>query len=211
MKLGEISWHEGMSDEIAAYDAFRQAAASITAADYPEVLQLGDSGIFAMRLDEVIPPTLQPLDQVRDQVEESWRMKAIEEALNAQVQANAAKLKEGIPFDELGMESQSAAGLSRRGSQDGVPPEFTETVFGMAKGDVELIQGGGRVFVLRLDDVRPPDPSDPDLATLRQSIAEQTASSLSQDLYQVLANDIRSRAGISLNQQALNAVHANFQ
>ena len=211
MQLGSIDWHEGMSDDIAAYDAFRQAAAAITAEDYPDVMQLEDGGIFAMRLDEVVPPTLQPLDQVRAQAEEAWQRNAIEEALNAQVQAQAAQLTAGTSFEDLEMEAQSATGLTRRGSQADVPPEFSETVFGMEKGDVELIQGGGRVFVLRLDDARKPDRADADLAILRQSIQAQTANSMAEDLYQILANDIRTRAGIELNQQALNAVHSNFQ
>ncbi|MEO3414822.1 peptidyl-prolyl cis-trans isomerase [Roseovarius sp. CAU 1744] len=211
MQLGTIDWHEGVSDDIAAYSAFRQAAVAITSEDYPDVMQLEDGGIFAMRLDEVVPPTLQPLDQVRAEVEEAWQRNAVEEALNAQVQAQAARLTEGTPFDELGMTAQSASGLTRRGSQADVPAELSETVFGMAKGDVELIQGGGRVFVLRLDEVRKPDTSEADLAVLRQSIQAQTASSMAQDLYQILANDIRTRAGIELNQQALNAVHSNFQ
>ncbi|WP_299842458.1 peptidyl-prolyl cis-trans isomerase [uncultured Roseovarius sp.] len=211
MQLGQIDWHEGVSDDIAAYDSFRVAAASITAEDYPDVAQLEDSGIFAMRLDEVVPPALLPLEEVREQAEEAWRLQAVEEALNTQVQAQATELKSGTTFEELGMTPQAATGLNRRGSQADVPPELADTVFGMAKGDVELIQGGGRVFVLRLDDIRQPDQSDEELTTLRQSIAEQNANSVAQDLYQILAADIRSRVGISVNQQALNAVHANFQ
>ncbi|WP_306113936.1 MULTISPECIES: peptidyl-prolyl cis-trans isomerase [unclassified Roseovarius] len=211
MVLGQIDWHVGVTDGIAAYDAFRQAAGAITAEDYPDVAQLEDGGIFAMRLDEVVPPTLQPLEQVRTEVEDAWRREEVEKALNSQVQAQAAQLTEGTSFEDLGMEAQSAQGLSRRGFQEDVPPEFVEVVYGMAKGDVELIQGGGRLFVLRLDDVRKPDATDPDLATLRQSIQEQTAGSIAQDLYQILANDIRTRAGIEINQQALNAVHSNFQ
>jgi len=42
-------------------------------------------------------------------------------------------------------------------------------------------------------------------------LRQQAASGLAQDLFQVLANDIRTRAGIELDQSALNAVHANFR
>ena len=44
------------------------AAQSVTADDYPEIEQLDDGGIFAIRLDEVIPPALRPLDEVREAV-----------------------------------------------------------------------------------------------------------------------------------------------
>lgn len=211
LQLAEIGWHAGVTDDIAAYEAFRVAASGVTVDDFPDVMQLEDGGIFAMRLDEVVPPTLQPVDEIRDQVEEAWRMSVIEEALNEQVQAQAEQLVAGTSFEELGLTPESAQGLTRRGSQQGVPPEFTETVFGMERGGVELIQGGGRVFVLRLDDIRAPDSSDPDLMLLRQSIEEQTGNSMAQDFYQILADDIRARVGIEINQQALNAVHSSFQ
>ncbi len=211
MQLGQIDWHAAVTEDIAAYGAFRQAAADITTEDYPDIAQLEDGGIFAMRLDEVVPPTLQPVAQIRDQVEEAWIMNAVEEALNTQVQAQAEELVSGASFEDLGMTPQSAAGLNRRGSQEDVPPEFNEILFAMSKGDVELIQGGGRVFVVRLDDVRAPDMNDPDLALLRSSIQDQTVTSTGQDYYQILANDIRTRVGIEINQQALNAVHSSFQ
>jgi len=36
-------------------------------------------------------------------------------------------------------------------------------------------------------------------------------ATLSNDIYAAFARQIQARAGISLDQQALNAVHANFQ
>lgn len=211
MQQGQIDWHQGVHDGIAAYDDFRAAAAEITEEAYPEVRQLDDGGIFAMELVEIIPPSLQPLDQVRDAVETAWRMDAVDEALNTQLQARAEELAGGASFASLGLEPQSATGLNRRGLQNDIPPEFAETVFAMSKGDVELISGGGHVFVLRLDDIRPPDSEDPDLAALRQNISDQTGGGLAEDLFQVLAADVRARAGITINEPAINAVNANFQ
>lgn len=211
MKLGQIDWHAGMSDEIGAYEAFRAAAAAVTANDYPDVIQLDDGGIFAMRLDEIVEPALRPLDEVRDQVLEQWRADAAVEALKAQVDAQLPSLRDGASFEEAGLTPQTAADLTRRGFQPDTPGNFIETAFDLEKGDVGVIEGNGRVFVLRVDDILPPDESDADLEQLRILIEDQTASSMSEDLYQILANDIRARAGITLDQQALNAVHANFQ
>ena len=67
-----------------------------------------------------------------------------------------------------------------------------------------------RTGVLRLDDIQPPDPEDGDLATLRTLLADQASNGLAQDLFQLVADDVRTRAGIYLDQAALNAVHANF-
>jgi peptidyl-prolyl cis-trans isomerase D len=81
----------------------------------------------------------------------------------------------------------------------------------MEQGDVSLLEGNGRVFILRLDAVRPPAPDNADLDQLRGALRDQSASSMAQDFYQMLASDIRTRAEIEIDQQAINAVHGTFQ
>ncbi|SDD80779.1 peptidyl-prolyl cis-trans isomerase D [Paracoccus isoporae] len=75
MQIGELDWtaqNEPVPGEIGGYTAFRQRAAAVTAEDYPELFELDDGGVFALRLDEVVPPTLIPFEEVRDRVAEDW-------------------------------------------------------------------------------------------------------------------------------------------
>ena len=211
MREGTIDWHPGMSEGIAGYDAFRQAAQSIDTEDYPEVEQLGDGGIFAMRLDKVIEPEIQPLEEVRNAVLQGWRRQATVEALKEQAQDSVQALRDGASFADLGLQTEEAQNLTRQGFQPDTPPEFIDTVFGMDEGDVTILEGNGRIFVLRLDNVRAPDPEDSELDQLRTALRDQAGSALAQDFYQMLATDIRQRAGIEIDQQAINAVHSNFQ
>lgn len=212
LELGEISWHDGMSEGIAAYPAFRDAAASVEQGDYPEVLEFEDDGIFALRLDGIGAPEVQPLDTVRDEVMRRWQADKTVEALRDQVRGQLPRLREGATFEELGLtRTHSAEDLTRRGFQDDTPPEFIETVFSMDEGEVTLLDGDGRLFVLRLDAIRAPSDEDEDVANLRNVLRNQAASSLGQDYFQVLADDIRQRAGVSVDQQALNAVHSNLR
>src|SRR6056297_477889 len=211
MQTSTVDWHAGVSDGIAAYAAFREAAENVTADDYPEVMDLDDGGIFALRLDDVIDPEIQPLDEVRSAVVAGWRAQATVDALKAQVEPQLDQLRSGASFEELGLDPTLATDLTRQGFQPNTPAEFIETVFGMDKGDVTVIAGNARIFVLRLDDVRAPDTSSPDLQALQQGLREQAASGLSQDMFQMLANDIRQRAGLTIDQQAINAVHSTFQ
>ena len=81
----------------------------------------------------------------------------------------------------------------------------------MEAGDVRVIEGVGRVFVLKLVSVLGPDLEDPDLAEIETFLQNEAAGGLSQDLFQLVANDIRARAGVNLDEGALNAVHANFR
>ena len=211
MEQGRIDWHPGVTDGIGAYEAFRQAAEAITEDDFPDVEQLGDGGIFAMRLDRVIEPEIQPLDEVRDAVLAGWRQQATVTALSEKADALMADLRGGTEFADLGLDTFDAQSLTRQGFQPDTPPEFIETVFDMQPGDVSLLEGEGRVFILRLDAVRPPAPDNEDLNQLRNALRDQSASSVAQDFYQILATDIRSRTEIEIDQQAINAVHSNFQ
>jgi len=211
MRMGQIDWHEGLRDGIASYAGFRRKAQSITPEDFPELEQLSDGGIFALRLDKLRDPEIQPLEEVRNSVETAWRRQAQTDALRAQVEAQSTGLPTGEEFEALNLEATEVNDLTRRGFQPDTPPEFIDTVFSMEAGELRILDGEGRVFVLRLDDIEAPDTDDPDVGALHQNLEDSTAAGLSQDLYQALANDIRSRAGIELNQQALNAVHANFQ
>ncbi|MHA7851456.1 peptidyl-prolyl cis-trans isomerase [Roseovarius sp.] len=211
MEQGQINWHPGVTDGIGAYDAFRQAAQAITKDDFPDVEQLGDGGIFAMRLDRVVEPEIQPLDEVRDAVLAGWRQQATVAALTEKAEPLVADLRNGSDFADLGLDTLDAQNLTRQGFQPDTPTEFIETVFDMEQGGVALIQGTTRVFILRLDAVRPPASDNEELARLRTALRDQSASSMAQDFYQLLATDIRTRAEIEIDQQAINAVHGTFQ
>mgnify|MGYP005844582689 CR=1 FL=1 len=210
LELGKIDWHPGVTEGIALYAAFRNAADAVNSGDYPEVSFMEDGGIFALRLDGTQAPQLQPLDAVRDAVLEGWRTEATVKALREQLAPQLDQLRSGDSFDALGMQATEIIDLTRRGYRDDVPEGFIEQVFKMEEGAVEVIEGAGRVTVLRLDGVRPPAEDDPDLARLRQTLRDQVASDLGQDMFEVLAGDIRDRAGVTIDQAAINAVHANF-
>ncbi|WP_417728127.1 peptidyl-prolyl cis-trans isomerase [Roseovarius sp.] len=212
MELGSIDWHPGLTEGMAGYDSFRAAAEAVAEGDYPEVIQLEDGGIMALRLDGIDEPRIQPLEDVRDAVLRGWRAKATVAALKAQVEPQLAELRAGKSFDELELTVTEVKDMTRRDYRPEAPAAFIDTVFGMAEGQVEVIEGEGRLFVLRLDSIAPPasDTADEDLARLRTALQDQAAADIGQDLFQILADDIRTRAGVELNQAALNAVHANF-
>ena len=67
------------------------------------------------------------------------------------------------------------------------------------------------VVLVRLDAVLP-RKADADLdGQMREAINAQAINDLSQDIFAAFASDLQSRIGFELDQQALNAVHAQFQ
>lgn len=116
MQLGEIAWSAEMDetqDSIAAYPAFRERAAALTDKDFPELHQLDDGGVFALRLDGVTPPAVIPFDEVRDAVLADWtaaerirRLEAVAEerrlVLLAQADATAPSAPDAAPAETSG-------------------------------------------------------------------------------------------------------------
>jgi len=210
LELGTVDWHPGLAEGIAGYAAFRSAAEAVQDGDYPAVERTEDDGIFALRLDGIEDPRIQPLEDVREAVRQGWREEATVEALSEQVAPQLTALRDGASFDDLGLPASEITDMTRRDYRADAPAEFIEQVFAMEQGEVQVIEGVGRIFVLRLDTVAPPAEDDEDMTRLRTALRDQVAGDFGQDIFQILADDIRARAGVELDQSALNAVHANF-
>lgn len=84
MELGQIDWRadlEAAEGSIAGYETFRERAAQVTPTDFPELVELVDGGVFALRLDEVVPPAVIPFAEVRDEVLADWRRAEVQRQL----------------------------------------------------------------------------------------------------------------------------------
>ncbi|RAP42458.1 hypothetical protein BYZ73_04510 [Rhodovulum viride] len=209
MELGEIDFTAGSDQGIAAYPDFRDAANAAVEGDFPEVKELDDGGIFALRLDGETPPTLRPLDAVRDQVAEDWRATETARELAAKAEALKARVEGGEDMAALGPQVTSESGLSRGGL---MPQPLSDALFALgAEGDTAVVPAGDEVWLIRLDAILPPDANDPGAEALRQSIASQASQGIAQDLYGTFAQAVTNAAGLSLDQAAINAVHAQFR
>jgi len=207
MELGEIAYFPGQRDGIAAYGAFREAAQAVQEGDFPEVIELEDGGIFAMRLEEVIAPRLRPYDEVEDQVAAGWQADETRRRLAEKAAAQKALLDAGDAFETLGLTVETGTELTRGAI---TPVALAKRVFELEEGQSAVVEDGTAVYLVRLDAVLPPDDADPATAFLRQTLASQAAQALSQDIYGYFAESLVSGAGLTLDQTAINAVHAQF-
>ncbi|MCJ7873681.1 peptidylprolyl isomerase [Phaeobacter sp. J2-8] len=211
MQLGQIDWTENSDTDIAGYDTFRDAAAAVADGDYPEVAELGDGGIFALRLNAVKPPQEQPLADVQDQVEQDWISAETETRLLARATELAAEIGEGKTFAAVGLTADQQTGQTRNGFLPGLPANTLTQVFALDAPGTLTLPFNGNAVVLRLDAIHAPDMTSAENATILDALASQVSNGISNDLFQALSQDIQSRVGINIDQQALNAVHANFQ
>ncbi|MBO6885224.1 MAG: peptidyl-prolyl cis-trans isomerase [Marivita sp.] len=210
-ELGQIEWFPGADGEIAAYDAFREAAGQLNEGDFPEVIQLGDGGVFAMRLNRIQPPAPQPIEDVIDQVRQGWDIREQTAQLMAQAEGLAASLANGTSFEDLSLAPQTETGLGRNAQIADLPAGLLTAVFEMGVGDTRGVSGIGEVILLKLDTITPVDRSDGDIEMLAQALRNQASNSIAEDLFRAFATDVQSRAGVEINQPAINAVHALIQ
>lgn len=209
MELGQIAYSPQSEDGIAAYSAFRDAAEGIAEGDFPEILELEDGGLFALRLDREVPPALRPLDEVRDQVAADWRAAEAGRRLTEMAEELKTRLDAGTPIDTLGPEVDNQEGLSRGGL---TPPALAETLFTLdTPGATAVVSAGQTAWLIRLDAILPPAEDDPTAAFLRSSLAQQAGQGIAHDLYAYFSQAVADAAGLRLDQAAINAVHAQFR
>ncbi len=213
MELGQIDWSSETSEGIAAYSEFRAAAAAASTDDFPEVLGLDDGGIFALRLDAITPPAPRPLAEVRNAVEAEARARAVETALTGQAQAFSADLaRDGVDAvaETQEMPFDSFEQVTRIDTLPGLPAALLEAVFDAEVGAPVVHVSNRRAFVAIVTDRLPPDPDDAQTLRLVDAIDEQIGGALAQDVFGYFARALEREAGISFNEAAIQAVHANF-
>ncbi len=210
MELGTIELAPDTADGIAAYAAFREAAAAVTAEDFPELIELEDGGLFALRLDALLPPALLPLEDVRDRVTADWEAAETEARLLDLSEEIRAARGEGRSFLAQGYVAEARQDLGRQSFLDGAPASLIEAAFGLEPGATAAVAEGGTVHIIELTRITPEDPEAEDTVALRAQLEQGLVRGLSQDALDLFVRALQAESGISLNQSAINAVHAQF-
>lgn len=209
MTLGTLAWDEESSEGIAAYGDFRQAAATLSEGDFPKIDQLEDGGIFAMRLDEALDTRPQPFDAARDDVAAAWIAEQVVANLTAQATGLVADLDGAVAFEAAGLDAVVETEMLRNAFVEGAPAGLMDQIFQMAPGDVTVLPGDGAVALVRLDAITAATQNAESNALLGQ-LSEQISQNLAQDIFNIYANDVVTRAVPQIDQRALQAVHVNF-
>ncbi len=210
MEAGQIEWNSEVFDGIAAYAAFRQAAAATQPGDFPEIIQLDDGGIASLTVEEVLEPSLRPFDLVRTEVEQAWRRAETQSALAAMAERLAGEVRGGLAFAAMELDIEVNTGLDRVAFVEGTPPDFIETLFDMDAGELRVLGAAGDAWLVQLNAINPPDLNAPDLAAERDRVVAGMALEMATSVAAAYSQALVEKIGVELNQSALNAVHAHM-
>jgi peptidyl-prolyl cis-trans isomerase D len=210
MQVGTIEVTAGTREGLAAYAAFRERAARVRESDFPELFQLEDGGVAAIRLDAVIPPALQPFEDVAATVAEDWRAARLAEAMAARAAEIASAVAAGATLGGFGIVTVHS-GLARDGFVEDAPPALIAEAFRLAEGEAAVVAEGPYVAVLRVDAVIAADPAAPEAALATTLFERQIAQGMGEDAFALFARAVENAVPIRLDQGVINAVHARLQ
>ncbi|MEO8530702.1 MAG: hypothetical protein ABI459_05730, partial [Deltaproteobacteria bacterium] len=169
---------------------------------------LDDGGLFAIELKEIVPPTLKPLDQVRDEVIAAWTLDATRKAVAARADAIIAKVAAGDALGTTGVSFIAEAAIVRDHFVEDFPKDAIADMFKAAKGTtirVDATEGDPMALILTVTDILPPDPADADLNQGKITFAEQGDQQLQTDILRAWSAAVQAKAGVRVDQATLDA------
>lgn len=213
MAIGTLSVSTGDATGLMADPVFAEAALALAEGDFPELLTLEDGRLAALRLDELTPPRLPDMAEIRDDLAAGWRASERQSRLMARAEDLARAANDtGAAFSTLGLRPVTMSlGLTRDQVPDTALPALAATAFALAPGATGAAAGEDKVYVLRVLSVTPPDTTDQNGEFLRSMLAQQAGQSLIQDVIDIYAAALQAEAGLTLDQAAINGVNAQLQ
>ncbi len=211
MQFGQIGFNDLSEDGIAGYPAFREVANEATIDDFAKIDELGDGGLFAIRLDEIVEPTPQPLDDVRQAVIDGWTADQRIAALQAEGENMVSSLGNGDSFGTLALEEQVETGIERQSFTTDLPSDIRDAAFALEPGAAQVVTTENSVYVVRLGKIIAADLTDERNTQFLELYGQQASQSLQDDLINLLSADIQSRAGVNVDQNAIAAIEAGLQ
>ncbi|MFV0245428.1 MAG: SurA N-terminal domain-containing protein [Qingshengfaniella sp.] len=210
MELGTLDWSATTTEGPAGFAAFANAAAAVTADDFPEIGHLDNGGIFALRLDRDIPAALQPLDAVRVQATEGAARDKRNAALIRRAEALITEIETGTALADLGLDVAVYDAFSRNAPPRDLPAPVLEAAFAMAPGALQLVETPDGPVLIQLTAVTDPDLTGDEAARIRDTVTAQAARGMAEDVLTGVARSVEATDGITTNDAALNAVHTQL-
>ena len=186
------------------------AANAAQPGDFPEVLQLEDGTLAALRVDELREARVPDLNEVRDAAMDAMMAERRTDALRARAEELSGRIAGGESFEDAGLVPASIEGLQRGREVDGAPLGFSEAVFAAAEGAVATRAGGGQVAVFRVDAVRPAEEDDPQTTLIRTATEARAAEAIARDTLEAYIRALVDRSDIRIDQTAVTAVNARM-
>ncbi len=169
-------------------------------------------GYFVLKVDEIIPPRVKPVDEVRPQLVEAWQAEQRHELAKKRAEdllkrlQDAATLDTVATADKLEVTPIKPVKRDASGSEQGINQAVVRALFATAPGHVadHVVELADGFAVVATDEVIAADPgADPDGV---KKLRTELESSLRNDLLAQFEAELRRDYRVEINGAAINRV-----
>lgn len=214
MVLATIDLNERVDNGIASDANFRDEAFSAEVGEERDMIDLLDGGIAAIRVDEIIPPTLRDFEEARAEIASDFEVVAMQTALRERAEALKAQLDEGKVFAAL-METEALDVFDeepvRRDEQSGIlPAGLIAQVFELENSGSVVIEDVTGTYLVSLGETVEFDVTAEENAAEVEAIQGRLSNSAARDVYFGFAQAVQNEAGVSINQDLIDQTLALY-
>jgi peptidyl-prolyl cis-trans isomerase D len=190
--------------------AFLERVFSAAIGENTNVEETRDSAFFVLRVDNIIPPALRPLKDVRAKVIEEWKKKNIQSATRKKAEKlqNKAKAAASLAraIKSSGQKIVTSKPFTRFIREPGSPVsnELSTALFGAKKGEIVVGLAPTGFAVASLKDIIPADPKKNKADA--ENLKTQLKSALTTDAISQYLASLRQRYPVNINRTALDYI-----
>ena len=173
----------------------------------PALIESDAGEYYALQVKQIIPATLRPLANVREDVIAAWKAEQLDVALKARATELEAHFAEGKTLAgvaaDLGREVQNANGVGRSGGVVALSSDLRDLVFEGAKGDA--VQGAlsdGGYAIAMIEEINIPEAGDDRL----EREVEAHAARLSDEMVRAYSQTALDMRGVASNPVAIDYI-----
>lgn len=185
-----------------------KAAFSTEKGDTSRVIDTQDGSIFAVHVDNITPPQVRPLDQVKDKAIAAWQADQKRAEATKQAEALAASVTPGQPLSKAATDKKLTVTTSPplpRGAQQGgqVPPALVGKLFSAKQGDIVTAADAGGAYAAQLKEIQVPESVPDDVA---KALSEQLRNEARVDVAGEFTQALKKRYPVEIKRDALDRV-----
>ena len=190
-------------------NAIVKAAFAAQTSQAPQLETAPDGSYYALAVQRIIPPAVQPFAQAKAKVLSVWQGAQQEREANVIAADMMHAVNTGTPLAKAAASAglsvtQSSAYTSAAQPQD-QPPQLVPVLFSLKQGEATMLDNGAGFTVVVLSNVQVPTPqSDPaGYAQLQQSLNK----SLQDDLEESFLAGLQAQDKVTVNQKLLAQIY----
>ena len=169
------------------------------------VTQTSDGAIFVLHLNKIVPPSVRPLAEVKDQAIAAWQAEKRQDKVAKEAAGLAAEVKSGMQLSAIaaakGLKTTTSPPFGRQSDNTpGVPPALIDKLFAAKLGGVVTISDPTGSYVAQLTRVEEPKTIAKETADLSREIT----AGLQEDLRDEFAGTLRARFPVDIHRETLD-------